>query len=110
MARALAGWTVVLSVALFAGDAPPAGEQSAERERLAKVQQLVGAWKGVGQPQRASTKDSWLEEADWAWSFGKEGPALVAKLPKTKYFSQLRLSAGKQAGEFTLAATPAAGG
>jgi hypothetical protein len=65
--------------------------------------------RGVAQPQRASTRDSWLEEAEWAWSFGKEGPALVAKLPKAKFFRELRLAAGKAEGAYTLIAKPSDG-
>lgn len=113
MSRSLACLLVAAgSLLLQADDAPPAKnpEHAAQQQRLAKIQQLVGAWRGVAQPQRASTKDSWLEEADWAWSFGKDGPALVAKLPKAKYFSQLQVTAGKESGQFALAATPAAGG
>ncbi|HZN34724.1 MAG TPA: hypothetical protein VFB80_12940 [Pirellulaceae bacterium] len=100
------------SLLLLADDAPPAKnkEHAAQQERLEKIQQLVGAWRGVAQPQRGSTRDTWIEEADWAWSFGKEGPALVAKSPKAKFFSQLSLTTGKDAGQYVLAATPAAGG
>jgi hypothetical protein len=105
-------FAAVGSLVLLADDAPAVKnkEHAAQQQRLEKIQQLVGAWRGVGQPQRASTKDSWLEEADWAWSFGKDGPALIAKLPKAKYFSQLQLGASKEAGEYDLAATPLAGG
>lgn len=110
MRRTLAILIATLASTLVASNAPSADRDAASQERLAQMQQLVGAWRGVGQPQRGSTKDSWVEEADWAWSFGKEGPALVAKLPKTKYFSQLTLRPGDEAGQFTLAATPAASG
>lgn len=89
---------------------PKDKEHAAQRERLEKVQQLVGTWRGVAQPQRGSTRDTWIEEADWVWSFAKEGPALVAKLPKAKFFSQLSLTTGKDAGQYVLTATPAAGG
>jgi hypothetical protein len=85
-------------------------QQADQKQRLARLQPLVGAWRGVGQPQRGSTKDSWIEEADWAWSFEKDGPALVAKLPKAKYFSRFRLTPGSEANSFTLAAVPAIDG
>src|SRR5438132_381980 len=106
MSRLLAGLALVVAVALVADDNPP----SDAKERLSKLQSLVGSWRGVGQPQRGSTKDSWIEEADWAWSFDKDGPSLVAKLPKAKYFSQLRLTAGLNVGDFSLAASPTAHG
>jgi len=98
----------LMLVAVVLGD--DSATQSGQKERLAKLQPLVGAWRGVGQPQRGSTKDSWIEEVDWAWSFDKDGPALVARLPKAKFFSQFRLTAGSESGAFTLAATPLAGG
>ena len=106
MKSLLTSTALVAMTALVAGDSPPAQQQ----ERLAKLQPLVGSWRGVGQPQRGSTKDSWVEEAEWAWSYGQAGPALVAKLPKGKYFSQFRLSAGDGNRSLVLTATPAGGG
>lgn len=110
MSRILPGLTLVFVMALAADDGAATKQQLVQKERLAKLQQLIGDWHGVGQPQRNSAKDSWIEEADWAWSFGKEGPALVAKLPKAKYFSQLRIQSGATEGQYELAATPIAGG
>jgi hypothetical protein len=80
------------------------------KQRLSALQPLVGAWRGVGQPQRGSTKDSWVEEASWSWSFAAQGPSLVAKLPKAKYFQALELVAADKDRSFTLLATPAGGG
>jgi hypothetical protein len=105
-------WRPIFGTALvFAAIAVADDHQSTEsKERLSKLQPLVGQWRGVGQPQRSSTKDSWVEEADWAWSFDQDAPALVARLPKGKYFSQLRLTAGSDARQFHLRAIPAKGG
>src|SRR5437868_12934945 len=98
-----------LIVAVLAASAPaPDVKQAAEKEQLARFQQLVGSWRGVGQPQRGSTKDSWVEEADWAWNFGQDGPALVAKQPQGKYFRELRLAAS-EAGQYSLQAKTAGG-
>lgn len=109
MARLLAAFMLITaSLLLAAADKPK--DAVDQKDRLAKVQQLVGAWRGVGQPQRGSTKDSWVEEADWVWSFAEAEPALVAKLPQGKYFKALKLVAGSKNGQYTLLATPAAGG
>lgn len=89
--------------------ADPQGEPADDKAQLAKVQQLVGKWRGVGQPQRGSTKDSWIEQADWAWSFA-DGISLFAKLPEGKYFQKIKLVRGEQEGDYTLLATPADGG
>ena len=103
---------LAMLVALAAGLAADqdAAQLADDMQRLAQLQQLVGAWRGVGQPQRGSNKDSWVEEADWAWSFGAGGPALVSALPKAKYFKRLVLRPGEQAGNFVLTAQPASGG
>jgi hypothetical protein len=84
-----------------AADAP-----TDRQERLKVLQPLIGAWRGVGQPQRGSTKDSWVEEATWSWSFEGDGPALAATLPKAKYFQSLRLIPAEKERSFNLLATP----
>jgi hypothetical protein len=104
MPRFLALITLLVLTAFLADDA------TVQNQNLAKVQRLVGAWRGVGQPQRGSTKDSWVEEAEWIWKFGPEGPALVAKLTQAKYFRALKLTSEQQEGKYTLLAAPAAGG
>lgn len=95
MRRFLFALVVALAALPLTAVEPPAGADApllaAEKEQLARVQQLVGAWRGVGQPRRGSTQGSWVEEADWAWAFDKAGAALVAKLPKGKYFTELRV-------------------
>src|SRR5262245_29354294 len=105
MGRSVFGVAIVLAALLAAADK----SSNDQKEQLSKLQGLVGQWRGVGQPQRSSTKDSWIEEADWAWSFDKETPSLVAKLPKGKYFRELRLRAAPSDGHFGLAAIPQAG-
>ena len=103
--RLILAMTLLLAVIVTADD-----KQSVVlKEQLSKLQPLVGQWRGVGQPQRSSAKDSWAEEADWAWNFDKGAPSLVAKLPKGKYFAELRLIATGSA-HYQLVATPAAGG
>jgi hypothetical protein len=95
------GLVVLITVAVaIAGDKPASKQQ----EQLAKLQALIGSWRGVAQPQRGSAKDSWAEQADWAWDFSQSSPALVATLPKGKYFSRFRLTADDN-GEYRLSAT-----
>src|SRR5262245_32671441 len=106
MWRPILGSALALVALVVAGDESP----NDQKEQLSKLQPLVGQWRGVGQPQRSSTKDSWIEEADWAWNFDKDVPSLVATLPKGKYFSELRLAAAPNAGRYQLKAIAAAGG
>jgi hypothetical protein len=98
---------ILLSLTFAVADDKPAGEPAglaAQKERLAKMQALVGDWRGVGQPQRGSTKDSWIAEAQWAWNFDKGEASLVAALPKGRYFKSLRLVPGKGDGSYELVA------
>jgi hypothetical protein len=82
-------------------DAP---DLASQKDRLAKMQALVGQWRGVGQPQRGSTKDSWIAEADWAWAFDEGNASLVGTLPKGRYFKSLKLTPAKEPGAFELSA------
>ncbi len=105
MWRSYAVLAFLLTATLLAGDAPT-DKAAATKQRLSKLQPLVGSWRGVAQPQRGSTKDNWLEEADWAWSFDGNEPALVATLPKAKYFGRLRLTAEPSVNSYALVAKP----
>lgn len=85
-------------------------ELAKQKEALAKVQTLVGGWKGVGQPQRGSTKDSWIEQADWAWKFSPERTTLFSRTEQGKYFEKVELISGDKPDTYVLLATPKAGG
>jgi hypothetical protein len=98
------GLTLLISIAVaLAGDVP----MSKQQEQLAKVQAVVGSWRGVAQPVRGSSKDAWSEQAEWSWDFSQSSPALIATLPQGKYFSRLRLTVGNNDGEYQLVATSA---
>lgn len=104
MWRLLGGLCVQASLLTVAGDTP---EHS--QHRLGVLQPLVGQWRGVGQPQRGSTRDSWIEEADWIWSFTGATPALAATFTSPRYFRSLNLEAGERDNELLLRAMPAIG-
>lgn len=93
-----------------AADKPSEGDLAKQKEALGKVQKLIGGWKGVGQPQRGSTKDSWTEQADWAWKFGPERTTLFSRTEQSKYFEKVELIATDKADAYVLKATPKAGG
>ena len=100
--------TLWFSLAAEESQAPSAHD--AAKAKLATLQYLVGGWKGVGQPQRGSTKDNWTEQAEWAWDFSGKMPALVGKFKEARFFKQLRVSTtGKDQAAFQLTAISAQG-
>jgi ribosomal protein L24E len=107
MGVGLVGLVLGFGLGVAAAD-KPADDLAAAKTHLAKMQPLVGQWRGVGQPQRGSTKDSWIEEVDWAWSFS-DGASLVGQLPKGKYFRSSQLVPGAEPGAFVLIAMPTEG-
>jgi hypothetical protein len=105
MLRILALLTIAILALELAED-----RLATQKQQLSKLQPLIGAWRGVGQPQRGSAKESWIEQADWAWNFDNAEASLVSTQPKGKYFTHLKLSAGSSPGQFILSATPTADG
>src|SRR5688572_3644593 len=99
-------WLLTAAVALigligaFAVAADQAQQREAQKARLAQLQFLVGSWKGVAQPQRGSSKGSWVEQAEWAWRFDRGNAELVAELRDSKLFSTIVLQAGDMPGAF----------
>src|SRR5689334_21566788 len=88
-----------LSVLILAADAPRPADSGldAQKGQLAKLQGLVGSWKGVASPIRGSTKNSWVEKADWAWKFSGKSASLAVQIGDSKYFSTAELQPGKKA-------------
>ncbi len=103
--------TVLSALILAADDAPKpaASGLDAQKGQLARLQGLVGSWKGVASPLRGSTKDSWVEKADWAWKFEGKSASLAVQIGDGKYFSTAELKPAKKDGEYVLAAKTADG-
>lgn len=84
--------------------------QSASQENPAQValeefQDLIGGWRGVGQPVRGSNSGAWQETADWAWSFTDKQPALVYSIEKGKLLTSARLTYDPERKIYLLKAT-----
>ncbi|MFN0018695.1 MAG: hypothetical protein ACKVP0_10580 [Pirellulaceae bacterium] len=81
----------------------------AQKGQLAKLQGLVGSWKGVASPIRGSDKGAWIEKADWAWKFSDKSASLAVQIADGRYFSTGELRPGTKAGDYVLAAKSADG-
>ena len=80
-----------------------------KRESLGKLQNYIGEWRGVGQPKRGSTKDSWVEKSGWAWNFAAGDVALQFNSADAKFFRSATLRPGAKADEYELTAKTATG-
>ncbi len=59
----------------WADEPDPAGSSDG-REQLARLNPLIGGWRGVGQPLRGSSKGAWSETAEWVWNLKGKQPAI----------------------------------
>lgn len=105
-----------LPLLLGAGDAARNNDRrTAEQEALAPLQDLVGAWRGVGQPQRGSNRGAWIEQSawikqsDWTWRFADDGAALAFTAPESQTLASGALTPTRNEGEFALSAQTAEG-
>ena len=85
------------------------GSPTKQRESLGKLQAYVGQWRGVGQPKRGSTKDSWVERSGWAWQFGTGDVSLQLISEDGKFLRSAKLRATSKPGDYELTATTATG-
>ena len=87
---------LILTAATWFGFAPRVvaepPDDTDNKQALRAFQACVGAWRGVGQPRRGSSRDAWQQEVEWSWQFSPQ-PALVFRSPQGKYFREGRLTA-----------------
>lgn len=110
-------WSLLAGCALLAfvagadepsGSDEPAGigatqDRSAENiASLARFQDYVGSWRGVGQLRRGSSEGAWTEESQWAWQFEKDARALGFATKKGKYFASGALRPTDKADHYEL--------
>ena len=81
-----------LTLTLCAVEQTKAPQESPAKAALAEFNDLIGGWRGIGQPQRGSARGAWKETADWSWSFDNKEPALVYSIEDGKYLQVVRLT------------------
>ncbi|HYF50359.1 MAG TPA: hypothetical protein VEJ63_13195 [Planctomycetota bacterium] len=98
--------TALALIAFCASAEDKKSEQiEADKKALAPVAAYVGSWKGSGNNRGDGKKDSWGEEAEWAFVF-KDGRAALHMTSKDgKFYKEAKLEPGEKAGEFKLSAT-----
>src|SRR4051812_5853450 len=98
--------SVVVVLAIIALATPLRAAEIATRATdqasLAPLKNLVGEWRGVGQPKRGSNQGAWSEQAQWAWHFADGHASLLATTTDGKLYERLELKPGAKPGELEL--------
>jgi len=99
---------VTLAVLAIASDDRPSNRK-ADQEALKVYGELVGSWRGSGQPRRGQATGAWKESAGWAWKLSNDSAALEIQVESGKYLKTAVLRPGKKGEEYILDATLADG-
>jgi hypothetical protein len=79
--------SVCIPAVLRGDDAPP---KRTPKEALQAFNDLIGSWRGTGQPQQGTKeerdKNFWVESVAWEWQFKDKDAWLKVKFDKSKYF------------------------
>jgi YHS domain-containing protein len=90
---------------LLADPAQDADQREQSKEALGKFNSLIGGWRGTGQPKRGSSKDAWIESAEWVWDLKKTETAITYSVKSGKQLDSARLTYDPKSRQYTLAAT-----
>jgi YHS domain-containing protein len=100
------------AVTWLRGDDPPAAAQTeptapTAKEALVAFNDLIGGWRGTGQPRRGSAQGAWREDAEWVWEFGKDKGDIAIRydVKDGKLLKSARLTYDANAKQYLLTAT-----
>jgi hypothetical protein len=74
--------------------AAPAPAPKSAREALQAFNDLIGSWRGTGEPAGSleeRQRNFWQEKIAWQWQFKKDDVFLVADISQGKYFTAAEL-------------------
>lgn len=102
-----------MSLVILADDGKPAAAppkstpaaREASKDALARFNGLIGGWRGVGMPKRASRQGAWQENAEWSWNFKNDGVALTYAIKGGQLLTAARLDYNPEEKEYRLTAT-----
>lgn len=84
---------LALCCALMAAEAQDADERREEgQEALQVFNDLIGGWRGVGQPRRGSNRGAWRENAEWVWDFQQDEVAVNYVVDEGKLARRARVT------------------
>src|SRR5688500_2228160 len=104
-ARILALFAIAAFSATLA--AQPA-KQKTPREALAVFGDLIGAWKGTGEPKGSFAevqKGFWTEKMEWGWKFKDKDAWIIVDFEKSKHFLSAELRYLPEKDQFAMTLT-----
>lgn len=100
---------LAMTTCLFASvalcDAESRKSEIAQANALKPFNSLIGAWRGVGQVRRGSSRGAWTEKVTCEWSFNDHKAAVVLKSDGGKQFEQLAMTWDADSEELVLVQT-----
>jgi hypothetical protein len=97
---------LVCVLPLLRADEPAA--KRTPKEALQAVQDLVGEWRGTGEPKQGTREERmrnfWQETVNWGWRFKGDDCWLKATVAKGKYFTYFELRYLPQTDRYSLQA------
>ncbi|MBI1310110.1 hypothetical protein GC176_02295 [bacterium] len=72
------------------------------RESLARFNDWIGEWRGVGQERRGSTRGGWQETGGFVWNFDDGRVGIVYSIEKSKHLKTGTLSWDQKSKQYTL--------
>lgn len=96
---------VILTSTWLTGSSPTVADETTltgADSALAEYRDLVGKWRGVGQPRRGSTRGAWQEEIEWHFHFEEGQVSLECASQDSRWMKHAALQAADQAGEYKL--------
>jgi len=93
------------AIALLAADKPAGNSRKTVQRELEKFNDLIGGWRGVGQPKRGSARGAWSERAEWTWEFKKGSVGIRYQTKGGKLVTSALLGYDRKTRRYTLDAT-----
>jgi hypothetical protein len=75
------------------------------QEALSDFNDLIGEWRGVGQPRRGSNQGAWRQNAEWVWDFEPESVGVKYVVNDGKLVSTARVTWDAAAEQYVLTLT-----
>ncbi|MEQ9411310.1 MAG: hypothetical protein RIK87_26590 [Fuerstiella sp.] len=100
MNRCLRAWGIlpVGLILISAGAGLPISDEATtgkqvtqQADALKPFNSIIGAWRGVAQPQRGSRNGAWTEKVECQWTFRNGAAAILLTAEKSQQFEELKL-------------------